>query len=215
MNSPESPVFQREIKVWDPLVRLFHWSLVAAFAIAWLTGDDDSRWHELSGYVVVGLVAVRIIWGFVGTRYARFGDFVHSPAAIWGYTRDLLAGKARRYLGHNPLGGVMVVALLVALLATGLTGIVLKAAEEGSGPFASVSARVAGIGPEFITRAVADDDEKDGSGKNGEEFGEELHEFFTDLTLLLVGLHITGVLIGSLVHRENLIRAIFTGKKPA
>ena len=211
MNSPAT---SSETRVWDPLVRLFHWSLVVTFTVAWLTADEESQWHELFGYVVIGLVVFRIIWGFIGTRYARFSDFVYSPATIWGYTKELLAGKAGRYLGHNPLGGAMVVALLVMLLATGLSGLALEDAEESTGPSASNLTRMATSGPEFVARAMAKDDEEDENGEEGNEFWKELHEFLANLTLLLVGLHIAGVLVSSLVHRENLIRAMITGRKP-
>lgn len=216
MKIPESPAMAPEIKVWDPLVRVLHWSLVATFTVAWVTADEESRWHELSGYGVVVLVVLRILWGFIGTRYARFSDFVHSPATLGGYTRDLLAGRAKRYLGHNPLGGVMVVTLLLSLLVTSLTGVALQTVGEKAGSTAVLPAPTAAIGPVFIAFAVADDDERE-AGRKRKEDGpwEELHEFFANLTLLLVGLHIAGVLIGSLVHRENLIRAMITGRKPA
>ena len=216
MNLLESPVLQKETKVWDPLVRLFHWSLVAAFTIAWLTGDEESRLHELAGYAVIGLVLIRIAWGFVGTRYARFSDFVYRPLVVLSYIRDLTLGKSKRYLGHNPLGGMMVLALLVSLLAAGITGLALEGAEQGTGPFASLSTGYTVTMPSVIARAVADEDDKErNNGKNeNDEIWEELHEFFADLTLLLVVLHIAGVIIGSLVHRENLVRAMLTGRKP-
>ena len=216
MNSPMPSATQNEIRVWDLLVRLFHWSLVAAFTIAWLTGDEESRLHELAGYAVIGLVLIRIVWGFVGTRYARFGDFVYHPSVVLSYARDLTLGKSKRYLGHNPLGGVMVLALLVSLLAAGLTGLALEGAEQGTGPFASLSTGATMTMPSVIARAVADNDDKErNNGKNeNDEIWEELHEFFANLTLLLVVLHIVGVIIGSLLHRENLVRAMITGRKP-
>jgi cytochrome b len=201
-----------EVKVWDPLVRIFHWSLVAAFAIVWLTGDEESRLHELAGYAVIGLVLVRIVWGFIGTRYARFSDFVYRPSTVLGYAGEMLAGKPRHYLGHNPLGSMMVLALLVSLLAAGITGLALQGAEQGTGPFASLSAGTTVTMPSLIARAVADDDDEEDEGN--EEIWEELHEFFANLTLLLVVLHIAGVIVGSLVHRENLVRAMLTGRKP-
>jgi cytochrome b len=218
MNLPETPSTPASVKVWDPLVRLFHWSLVAAFAIAWLAGDEESRLHELAGYAVIGLVLVRIVWGFVGTRYARFSDFVYRPAAVMGYAREMLGGKPRHYLGHNPLGGVMILALLASLLATGVTGLALQGAEEGTGPFATLPAVSTPAAPSLISNAVADDDRDEGEGEENEgseELWEELHEFFANLTLLLVALHIGGVIVGSLLHRENLVRAMFTGRKRA
>jgi cytochrome b len=211
MNLPETPSTPDSVKVWDPLVRLFHWSLVAAFAIAWLTGDEESRLHELAGYAVIGLVLVRIVWGFVGTRYARFSNFVYRPSTVLGYAREMLIAKPKHYLGHNPLGGMMILALLVSLLAAGVTGLALQGAEQGTGPCASLSAGTTVTMPSMIAKAVADDDDDEDEGN--EEIWEELHEFFANLTLLLVALHITGVIIGSLVHRENLVRAMFTGRK--
>jgi len=201
------------VKVWDPLVRIFHWSLVAAFAIPWLTGDEESRLHELAGYAVIGLVLVRIVWGFIGTRYARFSDFVYRPSTVLGYAREMLAGKHRHYLGHNPLGGMMVLALLVSLLATGVTGLALQGAEQGTGPFTSLVTGTTVTMPGIIAKAVADDDEDGNGEKENGELWEELHELFANLTLLLVGLHVAGVIIGSLVHRENLVRAMLTGRK--
>lgn len=101
---PESPVLQRGIKVWGPLVRLFHWLLVAAFTIVWLTSEEESRLHELAGYTVIGLVLIRIVWGFIGTRYARFSDFVYRPSIVPGYARETPIGKTRRYRGAPPAG---------------------------------------------------------------------------------------------------------------
>lgn len=216
MSTPETPATPATVRVWDPLVRIFHWSLVVTFAIAYVTGENETAWHDWAGYAVLGLIAVRIAWGFVGTRYARFSDFVHRPAVVLGHARDMLSGRARRYLGHNPLGGVMILALLASLLASGVTGMALQAAEHGTGPLAGLASADTPAMPDVIASAVADDDEgEDGEEENngGEEFWEELHEFFAHLTLLLVALHVIGVIVGSLAHRENLVRAMITGRK--
>jgi cytochrome b len=125
----------------------------------------------------------------------------------------MLAGKHRHYLGHNPLGGMMVLALLVSLLAAGVTGLALQGAEQGTGPFTSLVTGTTVTMPGIIAKAVADDDEDGNGEKENGELWEELHELFANLTLLLVGLHVAGVIIGSLVHRENLVRAMFTGRK--
>ncbi len=215
MNTNETMSVRHQIKVWDPLVRLFHWSLVAAFAVAWLTGDEESRPHEFAGYAVIGLVLFRVLWGFVGTEHARFRDFVYRPSAALAYARDLVAGKARRYLGHNPLGGAMIVALLLSLLATGVTGVAALGAKEGRGPLAGVATSAVTLTPAVISKAVADDDgdEAKGEHEGAESAWGEAHEFFANLTLLLVVLHVAGVIAGSLAHRENLVRAMFTGRK--
>ncbi|SFK81634.1 cytochrome b/b6 domain-containing protein [Methylocapsa palsarum] len=112
-------------RVWDPLVRIFHWSIVVAFTFAWLTGEDSERLHVAIGYVIVGLVAVRLLWGFVGTVHARFNDFVYRPSVVIAYLIDITLLRAKRYVGHNPAGGAMVIALLVMLTATCATGIMM------------------------------------------------------------------------------------------
>jgi cytochrome b len=118
------------VRVWDPLVRLFHWSLVGLFAAAYLTGDELDRAHEILGYAIVALLAARIGWGFIGSEHARFSDFVRGPGTVLAYARDTIAGKARRYIGHNPLGGVMVLLLIAGLLATAGTGWLLTGGGE-------------------------------------------------------------------------------------
>ncbi len=111
--------------VWDPLVRVFHWSLVLAFTVAWLTGDELRRVHEIAGYVILGLVAFRLVWGVVGGAHARFTDFVYRPGTVIGYLGDMLRRRAKRYIGHNPAGGAMVVALLAMLTVTCATGVMM------------------------------------------------------------------------------------------
>lgn len=110
------------IKVWDPFVRIFHWSLVACFVIAYATGDEIERVHIATGYTIAGLLVTRIIWGFVGPRHARFSNFVRPPREVLAYLRDVAMLRALRYIGHNPAGGAMIVALLVALAGTCATG---------------------------------------------------------------------------------------------
>lgn len=114
-----------EAGVWDPLVRLFHWSLVAAFAAAWISGEEWERLHVLLGYAVASLVAFRLAWGIVGPKHARFSDFVYRPSRVLSHLRDTMALRARRYLGHNPAGGAMVVALLATLAAVCVTGFMM------------------------------------------------------------------------------------------
>lgn len=112
------------IKVWDMFVRLFHWSFAVVIVLAWFTheGRNARVWHEWLGYTALALVALRIVWGLVGTKYARFSEFVHHPVHYLHYLGDMIQGKERRYLGHNPLGGLMVVALIVTAIVAGVTG---------------------------------------------------------------------------------------------
>ncbi len=117
-----APPAGETVKVWDPFVRVFHWSLVALFTTAFVTSEVSETVHIYAGYGVLALVAARLVWGVIGTRHARFNDFVWRPSAVLAYIRDAIRFRAKRYLGHNPAGGAMVLALLMAVAATGATG---------------------------------------------------------------------------------------------
>ncbi len=110
------------VRVWDPFVRVFHWSLLASFMGAYFATEEGDLVHQVLGYIALGLVVARIVWGFVGTRYARFASFVPTPHALFAYLTAMLARREPRYLGHNPAGGVMVIALLAAVVASSVTG---------------------------------------------------------------------------------------------
>jgi cytochrome b len=214
------------VKVWPPLIRLGHWTLVIAFFMAYLTEDDNMPVHVWAGYVVGGYLVMRIVWGFVGAKYVRFSNFVYSPARITDYLKNLIALKPQHYIGHNPAGGAMVIALLLSLTGTTVTGMKLYAVEDNKGPFA-ISAEqvqtqlqsVSVISAAKAEGAKDEDDESEGADSNhvvdkqSEEFWEELHEFFANLTLLLVCLHILGVIVSSYVDKEKLVKAMFTGNK--
>jgi cytochrome b len=109
-------------RVWDPFVRLFHWSFAAAIAAAWLTHESGTDWHLWLGYTALTLAVLRIMWGFVGSRHARFSDFVRSPAAILSYAVASLRRREPRSLGHNPLGGAMILFMLGLAIGLGVTG---------------------------------------------------------------------------------------------
>jgi cytochrome b len=110
------------VRVWDPLVRIFHWSLVGLFTFAFLTGDEWQKPHEVAGYIIAGLIAFRVVWGLIGSRYARFASFIYRPSTVAGFLADTMRMKARRYLGHNPAGGLMVAGLLLAIVGISLSG---------------------------------------------------------------------------------------------
>ena len=110
------------VKVWDPALRLFHWSLAGSFALAWVSAESWQDLHLWAGYAAAALIAFRLLWGFVGPRHARFSDFLRGPAAVRGYLADMLRGRERRYLGHNPAGGAMILALIATMAAVSLTG---------------------------------------------------------------------------------------------
>ena len=184
-----SPVRAEEDYVWDPFVRVFHWALVAGFTIAYLTEDDLLTVHVWAGYVVGLLIVARVVWGFVGPRHARFADFLYGPATTFAYVRDLVLLRGRRYLGHSPGGGYMVVALLVAVAATVVTGLIVYGGDQGAGPLAGMFSKETG------------------------EAMEEVHEVLANIALALVFLHIAAVILASFAHRENLVRAMVTGYK--
>jgi cytochrome b len=195
------------LRVWDPLVRVFHWGLVAAFATAWLTADEVQPVHEFAGYTVAGLVAFRLIWGFAGSRYARFAQFVKGPSATLAYLASMLRGGERRYLGHNPAGAAMIMALLLTLSGTAFTGWLMAEPD-----------RVAMLPalPQIVAPAWADDDgDESGEGREVEGPLKEVHETLANLMLLLVAAHVGGVVLASIRHRENLARAMITGEKRA
>lgn len=217
--------------VWDPFIRVFHWSLVVAFITAYLTGDEENMIHVYAGYYILGAVTIRILWGLVGTQHARFKDFIYSPVEVISYLKGFITGDSKKYTGHNPAGGLMVIMMLVSLIMTGLSGLKVYGL-EGYGPLAD------SMNIEVISSAMASDerehdfdhkykqerDDDEQSHKNqrhdeheeddeAEELWEEIHEFFADLTVLLVFLHIAGVILSSLRHHENLIKAMFTGYK--
>ncbi|MBE9515926.1 MAG: cytochrome b/b6 domain-containing protein [Proteobacteria bacterium] len=213
-----------KIYVWDPLVRLFHWTLVFSFIVAYVSGEDESLTHIYAGYLIMGLITFRIIWGLIGSKHARFSDFITSPAETLRYAGGLFTGKAKHYLGHNPLGGWMIIALLISLIITSITGLKLYGV-EGHGPLAqSQTMSQPAIGNNTLIVLTNgrdhDDDDNEHEGRDGhedddeaEDFWEEIHEFFANLTLLLVLLHISGVIFSSARESQNLVKAMITGYK--
>lgn len=198
-----------KIRVWDPLVRLFHWGLVAAFVTVWLTADELQPVHEIAGYTVAGLVAFRLVWGLVGSHYARFAQFLQGPAETLAYLGDMTRGRERRYLGHNPAGAAMVVALLVTLSGTAFTGWLMAEPDRVA---------ILPAMPAFVAPAWADDDGDEGEfGARGEVEGplKEVHETLANLMLLLAALHVGGVVLASFRHHENLAGAMVVGDKRA
>ena len=189
MLNPRPDASASEVYVWDPFVRVFHWTLVVAFTVAYLTEDDPLTVHVWAGYVVGILVVARVVWGFVGSPHARFSDFVYAPARAFGYVRDLLTFRGDRYLGHSPGGGYMVILLLIFLAATVVTGLVVYGGDQQAGPLAGMFTE-----------------------KTGEAM-EEWHEVVANIALALIFVHIAAVVLVSFAHRENLVRAMVTGYK--
>ncbi|PKR53291.1 cytochrome b/b6 domain-containing protein [Thalassospira marina] len=166
------------VRVWDPLVRVFHWSFATCFAVAWISAENWDSLHEKTGYVALSLVVFRLFWGVIGPRYARFSQFVRPPREVLGYLRAIISGKESRYVGHNPAGGAMILVLLGLMAATGATGWIYST-------------------PSY----------------HGWHWIKDVHEFLATSLMVCVGLHVAGVLLASLRHHENLVRAMLTGRK--
>jgi len=178
---------ERPVKVWDFPTRIFHWSLAVLIAVAWVSSETDGNvfWiHVYSGTLLIGFIAFRVVWGVIGSRHALFSDFVHGPEQVTDYAKRLFAFRPPHMLGHNPLGGWMVMALLGVILLVVLTG--MMSSEDGYvGPLAHIGGGVLG----------------------------EAHEGLANVLLALIFAHVVGVLVHGLISRENLPRAMVTGKK--
>jgi len=179
------------IRVWDIFIRFFHWSLVLTFLIAYLTEDDFMTLHTVAGYSIIALICLRLVWGFIGTEHARFKNFVYPLSVVKKFITNTLSANAKRYLGHNPAGGLMILTMLVSLFLTSITGVIVEGMEN-SGPFA---------------------EQLHNSGEMLEDVFEEIHEFFANFSLLLIFIHIAGVIVESIIHKENLIKSMVTGLK--
>lgn len=178
------------VAVWDRFVRFFHWALVVLFAVSYFTAESQRAIHTWSGYSIAALVVARIVWGFAGGRRARLSSFVHGPSTVFSYFGGMFRGAHQRYLGHNPLGGWGVIAMLVTLLATLLAGMVLLAADHNEGPLAMWAPSLP-----------------------SEDTAKSIHETLVNIMLVLIGIHIAGVIVHWLKFRENLVPAMFHGRK--
>lgn len=179
--------------VWDSPTRLFHWLLVTCFAGTWVTSTSD-RWlsiHIFLGYLMLGLIVFRLVWGFTGGHYARFASFVVSPMAAFRYLQDLVAKRDAAYLGHNPAASLAIIAMLALGVAVALTGIFTQGSEEGRGAV-----------PGLLSIGAA-------------TWLKQAHEVLAILMTLAVGGHLTGVAVGSWLHKENLPLTMITGRKEA
>ncbi|MFV1982566.1 MAG: cytochrome b/b6 domain-containing protein [Thiohalomonadales bacterium] len=182
---------RNDVKVWDIIVRVFHWSLVTTFFICFIT-EDSSKLHTYSGYLIILLIISRIIWGFIGSEYARFKSFIVAPRVVNLYLKDLVKNKNSRFIGHNPAGAAMIVVLISSILITCLTGVVLYGVEDHAGPLAFLFTQE----DEYL-----------------EDIIEEIHEFFSYFSVGLIVLHVTGVVIAGKQHNENLVKSMINGYK--
>ena len=177
-RTPADRTASRTISVWDLPLRLWHWALAACVLAAWFTPTVYDGLHRILGYTVLGLLAFRLAWGFLGSRYSRFRMVGVRLRSAPGYLWNLRRGMTGRYIGLNPAGTLMLVALLLSLAVSAITG--------------AMSVTVTFFGVWWV---------------------EDTHHYSSDAVIVLVVLHVVGVVMMGLLQRENLIRAMITGRK--
>jgi cytochrome b len=183
----------KEIKAWDLYIRLNHWLMVLLFTGLVVTGkseEDYMQWHFYMGYLLSATLITRLLYGFWGAKLARFSMFLTAPKNIYYYAKQLVKGQAPHYLGHNPLGGIMVLVLLISLVLQIVSGLVNSDEVFWYGPMY-----------EWVSEDL-------------QEWLADWHAELADILLALVACHLLAVLVHELALKERLIKAMFNGKKP-
>jgi cytochrome b len=182
---------QQTVPVWDLPTRLFHWILVTLMIVQWLTAQSNGalQYHVWGGYAVLALVLFRLMWGFAGSDTARFSHFIRGPGAALDYVKALLRGETPLYVGHNPMGGWSILALLTLLLI-----------QAGTGLFANDDITFDGPLSGWVSKSMSN-------------WLTTVHKVNFNLLLLVIAVHISAVLFYLLVKRENLIHPMLTGRK--
>lgn len=183
---------EKMIEVWDLSLRLFHWLLATAFFVAWWSEGRDIRLHIIAGSVIAGLLLYRVIWGFVGEKHALFTSFRPTWAMLAGHAGDLIRLQPARYMGHTPIGSLMIYMLLLALLILVATGMALLGLQMGLGLFSPWASSA-----DFETEMLL----------------QQIHGWCFDLLQFLIAIHLAGVAVESLLQRRNLTLAMITGRK--
>lgn len=189
MNRP--PENAALVRVWDLPTRLFHWTLVVLIVLLYASGEYDlldMRWHFWAGYATLALIVFRVLWGLVGSQTSRFGEFLRGPRAVIAYVRSLRAG-ATGAVGHNPLGGWSVLALLACVFVQAVSGLFASDDIDNEGPLV---AHVSGYTVKWMTR---------------------VHHWNQSLLLALIGLHVGAILVYLLVKHDNLIGPMIDGRR--
>ena len=193
MSTSKSSDPKVNITVWDLPTRSFHWLLAVSFAIAWIT-HESSRFlyaHAYGGYLFFFLLIFRFVWGSIGSRYARFRSFAYDWPSVRAYLKGLISGRAARHIGHNPAGAWAIFMMLGLGVLVSVSGLMVLGGEENHGPLAGL-----------ISPQIGD-------------ASHEIHEVLANAMLVLVLIHLGGVLVESVIHRENLIWSMITGVKEA
>jgi cytochrome b len=182
------------VRVWDLPTRAFHWTLAVLIALQYATGEFhflDMRWHFWFGYATLALIAFRVLWGFLGSQTSRFADFVRGPRAVFGYIRAQFSTNPQTRIGHNPLGGWSVLALLASVAVQAVSGLFTSDDIDTDGPFV---AHVSDSAVKLMTR---------------------VHHWNENVLLILVCLHVVAVLLYLVVKHDDLILPMLTGRKRA
>ncbi len=184
-RTPASGRIEKRVRVWDFPTRLFHWALVALVLVSWFTGEEESgaALHRYSGEALAGLIVFRAVWGVIGGEHARFANFVRGPAAIAAHVADMSAPSPKRWLGHNPLGGLAVIVMLALVAGIVVTGL-FNDGEHNAGPFAGA---IGDVG--------------------------EIHELLFRILQAVVVVHLAGVAFETLKTKDALVPAMITGMK--
>lgn len=178
------------VLVWDVPVRLFHWLLVLLIGFSWLSGEMEwMTWHLYSGYAVLTLILFRIIWGFSGSTHARFADLIYGPRSVITYMKTLPSRTAVKFAGHNPLGGISVMLIILCLLV-----------QTGTGLFANDDIITEGPLVKHVSKELSD-------------WLTTIHKYNFNVLLVLIGAHVAAVLYYLVYKSENLIKPMFTGRK--
>ena len=178
--------------MWDLPTRLFHWLLVALVAISFVTasiGGNAMRYHEWSGFTILALLLFRLVWGVIGSRESRFVNFVQGPSAVVRYATTLLGRDATPYLGHNPLGGWSIIAMLLTLFVQAATGLFANDDIITEGPLF-----------DWVSKATSD-------------WLTRVHNINQEVIIALVSIHVLAVLFYLFFKRENLIKPMIAGVK--
>ncbi|MBI3716202.1 MAG: cytochrome b/b6 domain-containing protein [Betaproteobacteria bacterium] len=186
-------VASREVKVWDIWLRAFHWLLVTLVVAQFTTGHLGGNWlewHTRCGFTVLGLLVFRIVWGIVGSHHARFANFLRGPGAVIAYLKGLRSGEAPRTLGHNPMGALSVMVMLLSLLIQAMTGLFANDDITTEGPYAG-----------SVSKAASD-------------FLTVVHKANAKVLIALAVLHLLAIGYYVFIKKENLVKAMLTGNKP-
>jgi cytochrome b len=190
--SNENRAKTKEVYVWDFPTRLFHWLLALMIVLLVVTGKAGGNaleWHERCGYITLGLLLFRVLWGFIGNRNARFANFLRGPAAVLRYLKGLTQSRSRVHVGHNPAGGWSVIAMLL-----------IVAAQVGTGLFANDDVMLEGPLAYLVSKDLSDQ-------LTG------MHEIISNFLLAIIGLHIAAIALYYFVKKDNLVMPMISGRR--